>query len=81
MTRLALASFGAGVTCTLWVASLWGHQACLAVSFAGGVGFTVGVMVVALLVVRWIGLKMGWLTVFHVEHSQPLDQPKDTSPY
>lgn len=81
MTRLALAAYGCGFTSALLLVTWVGNRGCLAVGIAGGIGYAVGVGLAAIWLVRWIGLKMGWLTVLHVEHSQPLDQPKDSSPY
>lgn len=81
MTRLFLAGFGSGLTVALVYASMWGTQSCVSLSFVAGIGFTVAVEALTAWGLYALAKHLGWLTVFHVEHSQPLDGPTDTSPY
>lgn len=62
MTRLFLAGLGIGATLTLLLASLWGEQTCVGLSFSAGILFTLCV----LLCVGWglylTGKRLGWIT-------------------
>lgn len=61
MTRLFIAAFGSGITCTLVAISLVGQTTCLALGFSAGIVFACAVVIGMGIGLYVLGRRWGWI--------------------
>ena len=68
--RQCIASFGLGITITIFAVSQFGQSVSVALGFVGGILFTVSVGIVTGIAVVWCGQRFGWVRSYVSQHSQ-----------